>query len=351
MQLDMHYYGTYAMARTAGLRKDIAQAIATAAQFVDDSVMVSAELSDGAYLHHDATAHHPSELAPNIDPDDQRRVWVPFHFLPGNEGDTLEERLVCRKDSLLAREMVEHALSLAQEPYGHVLMGITAHVYADTFSHYGFSGITSPLNFVDAESITPKVQKAEILAYVTGKFQAFVEKRAAGAANLLGLGHGGVATYPDRPYLTWNFIYNDGRESGERRNQETFFEACQRLHEVFSRYADLVPSYSDASARREFNTVADLVATILALEGKLEERSAAWQEAFQSGQLLGRDQEEAIPDYASELFANDTSALRKNNLSEAEKSLAYQFMHAADVHRQFVLRRLLPNHGMRVMVP
>lgn len=351
MQLDMHYYGTYAMARTAGLRNGVAQAIATAAQFVDDSITVSTELSDGAYLHHDATAHHPSELKPNIDPDDQRRVWVPFHFLPGNDGETLAEKLICRKDSAIAREMVEHALSLAKEPYGHVLMGITAHVYADTFSHYGFSGITSSLNLVDAESITPKIQDAEILAYVTGKFQAFVEKRAAGAANLLGLGHGGVATYPDRPYLTWNFTYSDGRESGERRNQDTFFEACQRLHDMFTRYAELVPSYTDASARREFSAIGESVATILAQEGKLEDRSDAWQKAFQSGQLLGQGRSESIPDYAPALFADDAMALQQNSTAEAEKSLTYQFMQAANIHRQFVLRQLLPSHGLQVMVP
>ena len=37
MQVDMHYYGTYAMARAAGLTKEKAKTIATAAQFVDDN--------------------------------------------------------------------------------------------------------------------------------------------------------------------------------------------------------------------------------------------------------------------------------------------------------------------------
>lgn len=351
MQLDMHYYGTYAMARTAGLRQDVAQAIATAAQFVDDSSAVSAELFDGAYLHHEATAHHPSELAPNIDPADQRRVWVPFHFLPGNEGSSLKERLICRKDSAIARQMVDHALSLAAKPYSCVLMGITAHVYADTFSHYGFSGITSPLNQVDADSITPKIQKTEILAYVTSKFHTFVEQRAAGAANLLGLGHGGVATYPDRPYLTWSFAYSDGRESGERRNQETFFEACRRLHEMFSRYAAQAPFYADAAAQRDFDDIAEPVSTILSLEGRLEERAAAWQSTFLSGEMLGQHKAEAIPNYAPALFADDIAALQRHEINDAEKSLTFQFMQAADVHRRFVLQELLPAHGVKVIAP
>ena len=36
MQLDMHYYGTYAMARAAGLKPQVCITIATASQFVDD---------------------------------------------------------------------------------------------------------------------------------------------------------------------------------------------------------------------------------------------------------------------------------------------------------------------------
>jgi hypothetical protein len=37
MQVDMHYYGTYAMARPAGLTPEASKTIATAAQFVDDN--------------------------------------------------------------------------------------------------------------------------------------------------------------------------------------------------------------------------------------------------------------------------------------------------------------------------
>ena len=41
MQLDMHYYGTYAMARAGGLNSDAARIIATSAQFVDDNTAQS----------------------------------------------------------------------------------------------------------------------------------------------------------------------------------------------------------------------------------------------------------------------------------------------------------------------
>ncbi len=38
MQIDMHYYGVYAIARLAGLRPKAAGTIATASQYVDDAV-------------------------------------------------------------------------------------------------------------------------------------------------------------------------------------------------------------------------------------------------------------------------------------------------------------------------
>ena len=140
MQIDMHYYATYAMARAAGIEPDDARIIATSAQFVDDNIAQSyVEFRDGSRIDQEATAHHPINLS-NRDDRDQRRVWVPFHFIPGNVGDGYTERLKCRMDSPVVRELRDHHLTYADRGFALHLLGITAHVYADTFSHYGFSG-------------------------------------------------------------------------------------------------------------------------------------------------------------------------------------------------------------------
>src|SRR5689334_16413260 len=152
MQTDMHYYGTYAMARASGLHPTAAQVIANAAEYVDDSDYVQTQLADQAYFEAGPTAHHPVNKE-NLDIIDQRRIWVPFHFPPGDEGTTYEEKLICRKDSAIARELIERYVGLENLGFNIELMGIAAHVYADTFSHYGFSGISSDLNQVDADSI------------------------------------------------------------------------------------------------------------------------------------------------------------------------------------------------------
>ena len=131
---------------------DNARIIATSAQFVDDNVARShVDFRDGSRLDQETTAHHPIDLS-NRDDRDQRRVWVPFHFIPGNEGDDCTERLKCRMDSPIVRELRDHHLTYADRGFGLHLLGITAHVYADTFSHYGFSGVSSRGNKVDNSS-------------------------------------------------------------------------------------------------------------------------------------------------------------------------------------------------------
>ena len=110
MQLDMHYYGTYAMARAGGLNSDAARIIATSAQFVDDNTAQShCGFRDGSRIDREATAHHLVDRS-NLDDHDQRRVWVPFHFIPGNIGETYTERLKCRMDSPTVQEMRDYHL-------------------------------------------------------------------------------------------------------------------------------------------------------------------------------------------------------------------------------------------------
>lgn len=66
MQEDIHYYGTYAMARAAGLRVEHAKIIAYAAQYVDDFTANNSEVhEDGGMFETVATAHTNSEAIQN----------------------------------------------------------------------------------------------------------------------------------------------------------------------------------------------------------------------------------------------------------------------------------------------
>ena len=375
MQLDMHYYATYAMARAAGIEPDDARIIATAAQFVDDNVARShVTFRDGSRIDQEATAHHPIDLS-NCDDRDQRRVWVPFHFIPGNEGDSYTERLKCRMDSPIVRELRDHNLTYADRGFALHLLGITAHVYADTFSHYGFSGVSSRGNKVDNSSFRfhEEVEEAddetaplslEMRRYVTEKADRFFRDRGDHgglltnvkswfAEELSGaLGHGSVATLPDRPYLVWSFGYERddavaGRHS-TRNNPVTYLAGCGALHDMFSRFSELTVDGRAGGDGRDFDAIAHRVRDVLVVQADKAGRIGAWQDAARSGEIFGAG-DETIPEYDGRAWNGQWEELDGKEENEAAIDLpVWQFYRAAAVHRTYMLRDLLPKYGLIV---
>ncbi len=367
MQLDMHYYGTYAMARAAGLKVKDAETVAYAAQYVDDSTANDSEVhEDGGMFQTIATAHTGSEAIGNAAADhtEQRKVWVPFHFFPGNEGATLSEKLCCVKDGELAREMVanhiRHAV-LVKNEYGLELIGVMAHVYADTFAHYGFSGISSRNNKVDGTSFELDVKDKKTKAYIMGKFSGFLSKytptfliknyrniASKGASVATGaLGHGAVGTYPDRPFLRWRFNFKmKDRDSGWRKNQATFLEACEKLHKAFYQYADEADILKKP---KEFADIKDKVEEIISLESPKEGRIEAWINAIEAGELFDTEDDEAL------FFSKHEWEQQKEDFEDLEhahemiKKEVYKFHQAAIYHRDYTLKQLLPKYGIVVL--
>jgi hypothetical protein len=121
--------------------------------------------------------------------------------------------LICQKNSPLVNELIDQYLGLQDHPFALELIGLIAHVYADTFSHAGFSGVSSTRNKVDAASITPLNAAPPTATYFDKKLDSFFRmfgfqggrwanvRRliiSSGAETASGaLGHGAVATLPD----------------------------------------------------------------------------------------------------------------------------------------------------------
>ena len=375
MQIDMHYHGTYALARAAGLGREAAQEIAISAQFVDDNIATAhVEFLDGARIDTEATAHHLINFA-NLDAHNQRRVWVPFHFLPGNVGETYTERLKCRIDSEIAREMRDHHLTYSDRGFALQLLGIAAHVYADTFSHYGFSGVSSRGNKVDngsfryhedVEGVGDAVTALsdEMRKYVMNKADSFFAKRnkhGGVLANIKSwmaeefsgaLGHGSVATLPDRPYLVWSFNYErpDAAVGGTldaRDNPATYLDCCRALHVMFRDFADRRDDFADGNFT-EFSAIEPGVQRILLTQADKAGRISAWRDAVRAGELFGEGGEE-IPDYEGENWNAQWDQLGgSENYQLAMNTSIWRFYQAASLHRTYVLRDLLPQHNLIV---
>ncbi len=365
MQIDIHYYATYVIARVAGIKAEHAQIIASAAQYVDDGVTkeLRKEFENGAQISPIITAHH-GDSAKNLDRHDQRYVWIPFHFLPGDIGDELEERLICVKDSTIALEMVHNALRCHWMHNSDFLIGITAHVYADTFAHTGFSGISSSLNKVKYSSLQLNMNDRQEQERVENKTKAFIENtgnflvrcfRAIGSTLIEAasgaLGHGAVYTLPDKPFLNWAFSYEESRnprlDFSVRDNQTLFLEALEALFDMFREYVELKPEIKDNTIDLEFWQIREQLRDCLKVEGDKETRSEYWKTIFRDHKFC-RCSEHVIPEYLGHTWEEELRNIDQSEIIKRDTLDIHKFYSAAYYHRSYILNQLLPNHDIIV---
>jgi hypothetical protein len=129
----------------------------------------------------------------------------PFHFLPGNGGllagekptGTFIEKLICKPDSYTARDMLRSMMGDKDKTYSLHRLGITVHVYADTFAHQGFSGVNQKIN--------------EVSDLSSGNAESFFESmKNFFMSSMFPLGHGASISHPDKPFLTWRYTDGNG---------------------------------------------------------------------------------------------------------------------------------------------
>nr|ABE69171.1 putative signal peptide protein [uncultured bacterium pFosLip] len=352
MQIDMHFYGVYALARAAGIKDSIAGKIAYASQFVDDSIDDDhIVLSDNRSIVPTMTSHKPIDYQ-NALPGDQWKVWIPFHFLPGYKGKNFIDRLVCEKDSVPARNMLDYTLDSANASFWPHIIGIAAHVYADTFAHYGFIGISHDNNKVDEGtlSISPR-HSSGIIRYMKAKYEEFKTRFISGFAEAIPVGHGAVGTYPDRPYLAWGYTYELRRDGSRKKkvsrdNLKDFLEGSKRLHEYFKRFAQLDPRHGDAGSGKDWGKIKPAVHDILKTEGTKEKRIDKWLEHLEKGTFCKTTHADKKIKYDEGLWRPRRAELEHGKTAAIEKTDACRFIRAARRYRNFVLSELLPDIGL-----
>ena len=355
MQIDMHYYGTYALARVAGLDRETSELIATASQFVDDNTSpATINFPDGGQMQAVASGRHsiPTE---NISAADQRTVWVPFHFLPGGKGTTFTEKLVCQKNSSILQEMIEHHLLQTHKNFAPALIGVTAHVLADTFSHYNFSGVSSRKNDITQSSLTihepsQTFSTFEEHSLLSNKYNSNIPNiKASFEEKLTGtLGHAAAENYPDLPYLAWSYKTPVGNETIRRYNPDDYMEAAEDLYTLFVRFAELRPDLTDFTPI-PFDDIQDSLAIIFASPGDKHQRSGFWQVAMEQKNLLkGRSEE--IPPYQGKMWKNRYEELATcPDCTLVTELDVFTFYQAVALHKNYVLYDLLPAHDILVV--
>lgn len=368
MQVDMHYYCVYCIARIAGFNKKAAQTIAYSSQYVDDSNnTISYTHKNGGKTISALTAHHPINIR-NLDSDNQRNIWIPFHFFPGGEGKYFTEKLICRKDSQLINRVLDHYITL-DKPYELELLGIAMHVYMDTFAHYGFSGVSSRRNRIISNSLVlhnDTTAGIKLERIVRKWFRKYGEQGqllenirsiiSEGIELTTGaLGHGGCSIYPDLPYLKWEFEYEYTTPTLEEEiavhdNPATYLEACQKVFHIFRRFLKTHPQYEDLRPSGKIEKFLSNYEEILAFEGDKHERSLKWREYARKRDTLFAGGGENIPFYSSDKWEKNYAHFEKiSDLKDFPSASVFKFIQAANYHHNYTLREFLPQYGIIVI--
>lgn len=363
MQIDFHYGTTYVIARLAGYPREDAHTIATAAQYIDDAVHDGpVRFENDALYDFESSAHKMLDYR-NFSDLKNHLAWIPFHFLPGNEFDVESQvpefiqRIVCKPNSEVAQAMLRAAL---QRKGNLHLLGVTAHVYVDTWAHQGFAGISHEVNEVvsihdhqgDLDHEMEKRRKSFYKCQHYGK-RAFSLAKALGLSKLVDrfkiafvndlgpLGHGPALAYPDLPYLKWCYKTKLG-ERIERDNTQIFMDACRHLFRFFLQARG-------EEARGMLATDEAAILTLLQFEDKDEfKRLAEWYAAIESGVFsFGSESSQYdVNEWIRDALNIDNEADVKKMKFPFEESFMSsdwkQMQDAIHLHRHTILHEILP---------
>ena len=230
MDIDFHYGTIYVLARWAKFCSANANIIATSSQLVDDNFDTNPfsdeeekrNIAEGVHVRYSC-----QNIWGNVTGKGSGEIWIPFHFLPGLQGDTDEEKLICKKHSVLSKALADRLLetTLDNSDFGFRL-GIGLHVFADTWAHQEFAGINNTVN------------KVQNLIFATqGSLLQNVLNELAGASSLISrvldelmpLGHAAAVHCPDMPYLWWK---SGERFTDGRKNWDEFMEAAEEIFRI-----------------------------------------------------------------------------------------------------------------------
>jgi len=345
MQIDFHHGTTYVLARWAGFSQEQAEMIAYASQYVDDAVQSGMiDFSNGAKFERRSSAHKIIDEY-NFNDDANRQAWVLFHFLPGNQGLPVEEgrdlsfikTLVCCPDSYIAREMLAECIAEKRRPYSLLRLGITLHVYADTWAHQGFAGVKDNINSAQLQADTK------------------MEKLESHSVCVWPLGHGMVLSYPDQPWRSWQYQDSEGNTI-EHSNTDKFIVAANGMMRFMQRY--LVDDVDDSH-----NVKGLTLEQTEILREKFsgwtspdeKERHNAWLAGIAKGEFIFPG--EIIKYSAVDAGSWKATALQTTDgWSERETRYIYSddflrspwkmFHDALQAHSFFVLHELLPRYGI-----
>ncbi|OPY86848.1 MAG: hypothetical protein A4E72_01587 [Syntrophus sp. PtaU1.Bin208] len=338
MQIDMHYGAIYYLASLAGIGEEEAEKIAWSSQFVDDAEFGgTVQFSEGQGCICSNSAHR--YITDNVSAHG-RLVWIPYHFVPDTktQGSFLD-RLKCKKNSDLAGAAVQAALDETNPISRPYRFGVALHAYAETWSHYEFTGLWSDSNLIDhVEPVNVDQNWWESLKSDAGSVYATLKGRQESA-----LGHLLADKCPDLPYLVWRYRVTAGLGLIPRNNPEDFWKAIRAMYRYMISYKG---SASSPDIPPEHEKIMN--GLIEQQEDDPRKRLSQWNKA------ISKKFHRSLPEYQEEKWIDDALGKKwkrdKCIISDATyqsfiKSHYWQFCEALRKHSDIIVS-LLAKQGL-----
>jgi len=238
MQKDFHYYCVAVLAKAAGFNKKDSLIIAYASQYVDDSTeseLIRLKIP-GADLKFDPvrTAYAGLDLVGSLSWSAQKRVYIPFHFIPPLPFSPKESNAFSFVTQPAADEQNGEKKSFAEllleEAAGEsrrkrwrrlCRIGVALHTYADTWAHQRFSGRHNREEN-DVENICVWANDD----YKHLKLENLILDA------LPQIGHAEAGYFPDLAFQKWKYDSRQSPPTMERDNVELFLQAAQAIYDA-----------------------------------------------------------------------------------------------------------------------
>lgn len=363
MQIDFHHAVTYVTARLAGFPHKEADIIAYAAQYVDDATKSGIVCFDNKALYERTSSAHKTIDPLNLNQLENQKVWMPFHFLPGNgtvkagknPKGTFIQKLVTLPGSPVAQEMVRAAILDSDKPYALHRLGITMHVYADTWAHQGFAGVLHEINEI---SDLEEIGNTEVFE---NGLQEFIGNIFDKTMKIFGkatppLGHGQANIFPDMPFLSWKYK-NGLDEVVERNNTDEFCKAADALCRAMQEYRRHKTPTVEVSGigAEDMKKIRTLFTDLKNKDGY--ERHAEWLQAingkrgksFSFGKAALSYDEKGANSWKAQALgdAEDHNGLHEYAYQDSFLSSNWKLFHdALQLHRITVCHDILPKYGI-----
>lgn len=366
MQIDFHLGVTYILARMSGFSPFEANTIASSSQYVDDAVNSGTILFQNHSAYEFRASAHKMLDYRNFEELANHHVWIPFHFIPGNEVrhtslDPLAQKLVCRPNSPVAQDIVKSAVTNFNKAFGYHLLGVTTHAFVDTWAHQGFAGINHRLNKVseiyDGEgALDESMMNYRKKYYRRNPFRKFYDWiRSKFVGEYSPIGHGTVLSYPDLPYLRWSYQDWNGQII-QRNNPADYMQAVQHVLDFYQQVRQTHGLPLVKIFDQDLKKVRELIETIDDEEG--EQRLAKWRDhilcgSFQFGTDVWKYSPEGPDSWLSEAFEdfylNDDFEFKNVPYKEEFLKSNWKLMHDALLFYRFtVLHDVLPRYQICV---